>query len=57
MKLAGLQTERIARALAELGPNAHDQARRFLIAMTDVEGRDGVQTLIARADRARRPRP
>ena len=39
------------------GPNAHDQARRFLIAMTDVEGRDGVQTLIARADRARRPRP
>ena len=57
MKLAGLQTERIARALAELGPNAHDQARRFLIAMTDVEGRDGMQALIARADRARRPRP
>ena len=24
MKLAGLQTERIARALARLGPNAHD---------------------------------
>ncbi len=57
MKLAGLQTERIARALSELGPNAHDQARRFLIAMTDVEGRDGVQKLIARAARARRPRP
>jgi len=56
MKLAGLQTERIARALAELGPNAHEAARRFLIAMTDAEGRDDVQKLIARADRARRPR-
>jgi DNA-binding MarR family transcriptional regulator len=57
MKLAGLQTERIAKALAELGPGAHDQARRFLIAMIDTEGRDDVQALIARADRARRPRP
>jgi DNA-binding MarR family transcriptional regulator len=57
MKLAGLQTERIARALSELGPNAHEQARRFLIAMTDADGRDGVQKLVARADRMRRPRP
>jgi DNA-binding MarR family transcriptional regulator len=57
MKLAGLQTERIARALSELGPNAHEQARRFLIAMIDPDGRDGVQKLIARADRMRRPRP
>src|SRR5262245_51566437 len=57
MKLAGLQTERIARALAEIGPNAHEAARRFLVAMIDAEGRDGVQKLIARADRARRPRP
>ena len=57
MKLAGLQTERIARALAELGPGAHEAARRFLIAMIDADGRDGVQKLIARADRARRPRP
>jgi DNA-binding MarR family transcriptional regulator len=56
LKLAGLQTERIARALAELGPNAHEAARRFLIAMIDGDGRDGVQKLIARADRARRPR-
>src|SRR6188474_3656118 len=56
MKLAGLQTERIARALGELGPNAHDAARRFLVAMIDADGRDGVQKLIARADRARRPR-
>jgi DNA-binding MarR family transcriptional regulator len=57
MKLAGLQTERIARAFAELGPGAHEAARRFLIAMIDADGRDDVQKLIARADRARRPRP
>ena len=56
MKLAGLQTERIARALAELGPGAHEAARRFLVAMTDADGRDDVQRLIAHADRARRPR-
>src|SRR2546426_12557391 len=42
MKLAGLQTTRIARALAELGPGAHEAARRFLLAMTDADGRDGV---------------
>jgi DNA-binding MarR family transcriptional regulator len=54
MKLAGLQTERIARALGEIGPNAHEAARRFLVAMIDADGRDDVQKLIARADRARR---
>ena len=37
MKLAGLQTARIARALAELGPSAHEAARRFLVAMIDAE--------------------
>jgi DNA-binding MarR family transcriptional regulator len=57
MKLAGLQTERIARALAEIGPHAHEAARRFLTAMIDADGRDDVQKLIARADRARRPVP
>jgi DNA-binding MarR family transcriptional regulator len=56
MKLAGLQTERIAAALGEIGPNAHEAARRFLVAMIDADGRDEVQKLIARADRARRPR-
>src|SRR3954470_8783829 len=56
MKLAGLQTERIATALGEIGPNAHEAARRFLIAMIDADGREDVQKLIARADRARRPR-
>jgi DNA-binding MarR family transcriptional regulator len=54
MKLAGLQTERIARALAEIGPGAHDQARRFLIAMIDPEGRDTVLQLINRADALRK---
>lgn len=52
MKLAGLQTKRIARAFAELGPGAHDGARRFLSALIDSDGRDGVLRFIARADRA-----
>src|SRR6202165_1486470 len=33
LKLAQLQTARINRAFAELGPGAHDAARRFLTAM------------------------
>jgi DNA-binding MarR family transcriptional regulator len=57
MKLAGMQTARIARALAELGPGAHEAARRFLVAMIDADARDSVLRLIAQADRARRPRP
>src|SRR5258708_7825063 len=57
MKLAGLQTSRIARALSGLGPNAYEAAGRFLIAMTDVENRAGVLGFIARADRARGQRP
>src|ERR1700726_2830581 len=56
MQLAGLQTERIARVLAELGPDAHDLARRLLTAMIDAEDREGVLRLIGGADRARRPR-
>jgi DNA-binding MarR family transcriptional regulator len=56
MKLAGLQTARIARALAELGPGAHEAARRFLAALLDPDGRDDVLRLIARADRAWRSR-
>jgi hypothetical protein len=54
MKLAGLQTARISRALAQLGPGAHESARRFLIAMLDANGRDDVVRLIAGAGRARR---
>jgi DNA-binding MarR family transcriptional regulator len=56
MKLAGLQTARIAHALAELGPNAHEAARRFLVTIIDPDNRDGVLRFIARADRARRQR-
>jgi DNA-binding MarR family transcriptional regulator len=51
MRLARLQSERIARALAELGPGAHEAARRFLAAMIDQDERDGVLHLIAEADR------
>src|SRR6185503_15505191 len=35
MKLAGLQTERIARALGEIGGNAHEEARRGLTKLLD----------------------
>jgi DNA-binding MarR family transcriptional regulator len=56
MRLAGLQTARVATALAELGPNAHEAGRRFLVAMIDADNRDGVLRFIARADRARRQR-
>jgi DNA-binding MarR family transcriptional regulator len=56
MRLAGLQTERINHALAELGPNANDTACRFLAAMINADNRDEVLRFIARADRARRSR-
>jgi DNA-binding MarR family transcriptional regulator len=56
MRLAGLQTARISRALSELGPNAHDATCRLLTAMIDADNRDGVLQFIARADRARRQR-
>jgi DNA-binding MarR family transcriptional regulator len=56
MKLAGLQTARLARALSELGPNGQETARRFLTAMLNTEHRDSVLRFIARADRGRRPR-
>ena len=50
MKLAGLQTARIARVLAELGPGARDAAKRFLAGMIDAKDRDHVLRLIAKAD-------
>jgi len=53
MKLAGLQTARIAGAFADLGPGAHDTARRFLAAMIDARARDDVLRFIACADRPR----
>jgi DNA-binding MarR family transcriptional regulator len=56
LKLANLQTQRINRVFGELGPNAHEAARRFLTSMIDVDNRDGVLRLIARADRALKTR-
>jgi len=50
VKLAGLQTARIARVLAELGPDAREAARRFLAGMIDAEDREHVLRLIARSD-------
>ena len=54
LKLATLQTQRISRAFGELGLNAHDAARRFLISMIDADNRDGVLRLIERAGRHRK---
>ena len=54
LQLATLQTERIATALKELGPGAHEEARRFLAAMIDQEDRAGVLAFIESADEARR---
>ena len=56
MQLAGLQTARITRALAELGPHAHEEARAFLLAMIDTDDRDRVLRLIDRTERVRRGR-
>jgi DNA-binding MarR family transcriptional regulator len=50
VKLAGLQTARIARVLTELGPDAREAARRFLAGMIDAEDREHVLRLIARSD-------
>jgi len=56
LRLANLQTTRIVRALAEVGPGAHEAARKFLTAMIDADGRERILRLIDRAERARRPR-
>jgi DNA-binding MarR family transcriptional regulator len=53
LQLADLQTARITRVLGELGPGAHEAARRFLAGMINDEDRDHVLRLIANADRAR----
>jgi DNA-binding MarR family transcriptional regulator len=54
LKLAGLQSARIGRALAGPGHGDHETARRFLIAMLDPGQREGVLRLIDGADPARR---
>jgi DNA-binding MarR family transcriptional regulator len=53
-RLAALQSARIGRALAEIGAADRETIRRFLIAMLDLDQRDGVLRLINGADRARR---
>ena len=54
LKLAALQTERLSRSLSELGPGAHEAARRFLAAVIDTENRDAVLRQIARGNRKAR---
>ncbi|BAT59236.1 MarR family protein [Variibacter gotjawalensis] len=46
LDLAGLQTERITRALAEIAPGDDEAARRFLAAMIDRDARADAQRLI-----------
>lgn len=53
MRLAQLQTDRIARALSDLGPGAHEEARKFLAAMIDPDGRSEAMKLVEHAIPAR----
>ncbi|WP_156312024.1 MarR family winged helix-turn-helix transcriptional regulator [Methylobacterium platani] len=52
-RLAGVQGERVRRALAEAGPALRDPASRFLLAMIEPGERAGVSRLIAGGDPAR----
>lgn len=56
LRLAGLQTQRIARAFAEMGPDAHASARRFLVAMINPQSRKDILDFIAGPDGASRRR-
>jgi DNA-binding MarR family transcriptional regulator len=56
LQLANLQTSRIIRALSALGPNAHREARDFLLAMIDAKDRDRVLRFVDRGERSRRSR-
>jgi DNA-binding MarR family transcriptional regulator len=47
MRLAGLQTARIARVLESLGPDAREATRRFLAGMIDQTERERVLRMIA----------
>jgi DNA-binding MarR family transcriptional regulator len=55
LKLAALQTARIARVLGELGSGARDAAKQFLAGMIDAQDRDHVLRLIAKADQHLEP--
>jgi DNA-binding MarR family transcriptional regulator len=52
LQLAGLQTDRIERVVAEIGPGGRDMARRFLAGMINSDDRERVLRMIARGDRA-----
>jgi len=54
MRLARLQSTRVARALEQLGPDGQAAARAFLIAMIDEDERGDILRLVAEAQR--RPR-
>src|SRR5689334_7098143 len=56
LRLARLQTARIVRALGDVGPGAHEGARKLLTARIVAEGRERVLRLIDGAERGRRPR-
>jgi DNA-binding MarR family transcriptional regulator len=53
LRLARLQTERIARALSGLPAETAEASRRFLAAMIEQDAREDVLRLIADANRAR----
>jgi DNA-binding MarR family transcriptional regulator len=53
MTLARLQGARLAGALEEVGPGAHEAARHFLIAVINRDGRDDVLRLVDRTERSR----
>jgi DNA-binding MarR family transcriptional regulator len=55
LRLAALQSVRIGRAAADLGPQGQAVARRFLIGVLDPKSRDGVLRLIE-GERAQRRR-
>jgi DNA-binding MarR family transcriptional regulator len=57
VKLASLQTTRIARVIAELGPGAREAACRFLAGMIDTEDREHVLRLIGHSDSLTDPSP
>jgi DNA-binding MarR family transcriptional regulator len=55
LKLAALQTARIARVLGELGSGAREAAKQFLAGMIDAQDRAHVLRLIAKADQHLEP--
>ena len=57
LRLAALQSVRLGRALADLGPHGEVMARRFLIGVLDPRSREGVLRLIEGAKRAQRRQP